>query len=174
MSSSDGYTAKTHEVIDRGPNSQRPNALMPGTGHQASKPGKYPANMQGAAGIPHATARAVRQRSVALPPTHGTTFAASELILIQSWAEFHDLSVSIEFDSFWDSEPLDEAIALYPADSPYRRWTLVRHVDAVETRHVFGERRILRSVPEALDSMIAPFPESPCENVQLVKDAPRF
>jgi hypothetical protein len=100
--------------------------------------------------------------------------SASELILIQSWAEFHNLWVSIEFDNFWDSEPLDEAIALYPAASPYRRWTLVRHMGRVETRHLFGERRILRSVPEALDSMIAPSPEPPCENVQLVKDAPRF
>jgi len=101
-------------------------------------------------------------------------FAVSELIFIRSWAEFHNLRVSAECDSFWDGGTLDEVIALYPADSPCRRWTLLRHTDAIETRHLFGERRILRSVPEALDSMIAPLPEPPCEDVQLARGIPRF
>lgn len=147
---------------------------MFGDGYRASELENYSTDIQNFDDTLLASARAIRQASGAPPSPLKTNFADSELILIGSWAEFHDVRVSIEVDNFWDGEAPDEVIALYPTASPHRCWTLWRHTDAVEIQHLFGERRVLRSVPEALDSMIAPLPEPPSENIRVVQDTPRF
>jgi hypothetical protein len=150
MSSSDGYYIP-----------------MPGNGYRGSEPGKYHAGVQDVADTPHATAGTGQHRSGALASPLGTTFAGSELILIRSWAEFHTLRVRTELEDCWGIETLAEVIALYPTGSPSPHWMVRRHTDAVEIQHLSGERQIVRSVLDALDSMIAPLPEPSSEDIQL-------
>jgi hypothetical protein len=166
MSSSGGHIAGTHEILNHGPNSQRPSIPTPGKGCRASEPGRYPTDVQDVADVLHATGSVVQRRSGALASPLGTTFAVSELILIRSWAEFHNLLVRIELENCGGIETLAEAIALCPAGSPFRRGTVRRHTDTVEIQHLSGERQIVRSVPEALDCIIAPLPVPPCEDIQ--------
>jgi hypothetical protein len=170
MSSSGGHIAGTHEILNHGPNSQRPSIPMPGKGCRASEPGRYPTDVQDVADALHATGSAVQRRSGALASPLGTTFAVSELILIRSWAEFHTLRVRTELEDCWGIETLAEVIALYPTGSPSPRWMVRRHTDAVEIQHLSGERQIVRSVLDALDSMIAPLPEPSSEDIQLCND----
>jgi hypothetical protein len=126
------------------------------------------------ADAPHATGSATQQGSGAPASPLGTTFAASELILIRSWAEFHSLQVRLELENRRGVETLAEAVALCPAGSPFRRGTVRRRTDTVEIQHLSGERQVVRSVPEALDCIIAPLPAPPCEDIQLSQGTSRF
>ena len=167
MSSSGGRIAGTHEILDHGPNSQRPSTPAPGKGRRAPEPGRHPTEALDVADAPRATAGIMQQRSGALASPLGSTFAVSELILIRSWAEFHNLQVRIELENRWGIETLAEAVALCPAGSPFRGWVVRRHTDTVEVRHLSRDCQIVRSVSGALDCIIAPLPAPPCEDIQL-------
>ncbi|HJS85188.1 MAG TPA: hypothetical protein VJ779_06980 [Acetobacteraceae bacterium] len=67
----------------------------------------------------------------------GIAFSVPELLILRGWAEYHAIRVVVELDHCVDGAEYEEVIALYPAGSSLRQWTLWRSREAVvvEPRH---------------------------------------
>jgi hypothetical protein len=84
----------------------------------------------------------------------GLSFEIADLILIQSWAAFHNLHMSVRLDHGTDDEEYEEAVELYPTSSPQRRFIMWRGADAVFVQPLVGRTRTYDCVTAALDSVI--------------------
>ena len=59
-------------------------------------------------------------------PPIGLAFEISDLILLQGWAEFHNVHMVVELDHWVEGEEYEEVIAFYAKGSPLRRCNLWR------------------------------------------------
>ena len=56
----------------------------------------------------------------------GFAFEIADLMLLQGWAEFHDVQMVVELDHCVEGEEYEEVVAFYAKDSAIRRWILWR------------------------------------------------
>ncbi len=56
----------------------------------------------------------------------GYAFEIADLMLLQGWAEFHEVHMVVELDHCVEGEEYEEVIAFYAKDSQLRRWILWR------------------------------------------------
>ena len=92
-------------------------------------------------------------RITPVPPT-GLSFDIADLILLQGWAEFHDLRMVVELDHWVEGDEYEEVVGFYTKDSPLRRWILWRSSSEVIVQPLIGRGRQFDSVADALESMI--------------------
>jgi hypothetical protein len=91
------------------------------------------------------------------PPT-GLSFDISDLILLQGWAEFHDVRMAVELDHWVEGEEYEEVVALYTRDRLLRRWILWRSASEVVVQPLLGRACRFISVAEALESLNVAYP----------------
>jgi hypothetical protein len=92
-------------------------------------------------------------RIAPVPPT-GLSFDISDLVLMQGWAEYHDVRMAVELDHCIEGEEYEEVVGFYTADSPLRRWILWRAAGEAVVQPLIGRSRRFPSVAEALDSLM--------------------
>jgi hypothetical protein len=85
----------------------------------------------------------------------GLAFEISDLMLLQGWAEFHNVRMVVELDHWAEGEEFEEVVALYAKDSPLRRCNLWRSASDIILQPLIGRSRRFGSITEVLDSMIA-------------------
>lgn len=68
----------------------------------------------------------------------GIAFTVPELMMLTAWSEFHGIRLVIELDNCIDGTEYEEVAALYPQDSPLRRWTLWRAPDTIMAEPMHG------------------------------------
>ncbi len=90
-------------------------------------------------------------------PPKGLSFDISDLILLQGWAEFHDVRMVVELDHWVEGEEYEEVVGFYTKDSPIRRWILWRSDSEIVVQPLIGRSSRFNSVAEALESLIGAF-----------------
>ena len=89
-------------------------------------------------------------------PRRVSAFDISDLMLLQGWAEFHEVQMVVELDHWVEGEEYEEVVAFYSKDSPLRRWILWRAASDIVVQPLIGRGRRFVSVAEALESLSRP------------------
>jgi hypothetical protein len=97
-------------------------------------------------------------RAAADPPT-GLAFEISDLLLLQGWANLHDIRMVVELDHWVEGEEYEEVVALYARDSSLRRGILWRSAKEIVVQPLIGRSCRFGSVAGALDSMFKTWPD---------------
>jgi hypothetical protein len=84
----------------------------------------------------------------------GLAFEIADLMLLQGWADFHDVQMTVELDHCVEGDEYEEVIAFYAKDSQLRRWILWRSPGEIIVQPLIGRSRRFVSVADALESLI--------------------
>ena len=84
----------------------------------------------------------------------GLAFEIADLMLLQGWAEFHNVQMVVELDHCVEGEEYEEVIALYAKDSQLRRWILWRGARDIVVQPLIGRSCHFSSVADALESLV--------------------
>jgi hypothetical protein len=84
----------------------------------------------------------------------GLAFEIADLMMLQGWAEFHDVQMVVELDHCVEGEEYEEVIAFYARDSQLRRWILWRAADGVIVQPLIGRSRRFKTVVDALETLV--------------------
>ena len=95
----------------------------------------------------------------------GVSFAVAELLLIQAWAEFHDLRLSVEMDHSFGDEVYEEVLSLYRKGSACCRCILWRTPTEIVVQPILGRASHFPSVADALESLGAAEAEEPLTDI---------
>ena len=90
------------------------------------------------------------------PPT-GLSFDISDLVLLQGWAEYHDIRMVVELDHWVEGDEYEEVVGFYTKDSPLRRWILWRSAHEVVVQPLFGRGCRFDTVADALENLAVTF-----------------
>lgn len=94
-------------------------------------------------------------RTAAKLPT-GLAFEIADLILLQGWADLHDMRMVVELDHCAEAEEYEEVIAFYAASDRLRRWILWRAPCEIVMQPLIGRSRRFATVTDALASLVSP------------------
>jgi hypothetical protein len=84
----------------------------------------------------------------------GLAFEIADLMMLQGWAEFHDVQMVVELDHCVEGEEYEEVIAFYAQDSQLRRWIVWRSADGVIVQPLIGRSCRFTTVAEALETLV--------------------
>jgi hypothetical protein len=84
----------------------------------------------------------------------GLAFEIADLMLLQGWADFHDVQMTVELDHCVEGDEYEEVIAFYAKDSQLRRWILWRSSGEIIVQPLIGRSCRFVSVADALESLI--------------------
>jgi hypothetical protein len=84
----------------------------------------------------------------------GLAFEIADLMLLQGWAEFHDVQMVVELDHCVEGEEYEEVVAFYAKDSAIRRWILWRAASEIVVQPLIGRGHRFETVAEALERLI--------------------
>jgi hypothetical protein len=84
----------------------------------------------------------------------GLAFEIADLMMLQGWAEFHDVQMVVELDHCVEGEEYEEVIAFYAHGSQLRRWILWRAVDGVIVQPLIGRSCRFNTVADALETLV--------------------
>jgi hypothetical protein len=84
----------------------------------------------------------------------GLAFEISDLILIRSWAAFHDSRMLVRLDHGVEDEEYEEVVEFYMGTSSRSRWIIWRNAGAVFVQPILGKRAKYASVVDALESLL--------------------
>ena len=87
-------------------------------------------------------------------PPKGLAFEIPDLVLLQGWADFHDIRIVVELDHWVDGEEYEEVVAVYSRDGRLRRWIMWRGANEVVVQPLIGRGSRFASVADALKSLI--------------------
>jgi hypothetical protein len=82
--------------------------------------------------------------------TAGLSFEIPDLILLRSWAEFHELRMVVELGHRGADGEYEEMVAIYAKDSPALRWLLWR-TDEIVVQPLIGRAIHCPSIADALE-----------------------
>ncbi len=94
----------------------------------------------------------LRRVSVGLPT--GLSFEVSDLLLVQAWAEFHDLRMEVELDYSADGDEYEEVVGLFAQSTGFRRWLVWRSFDGIVVQPMVGRATMFDSFADALEMLI--------------------
>lgn len=94
----------------------------------------------------------LRRTSVGMPT--GLSFDVPDLLLVQAWAEFHDLRMAVELDVSAEGEDYEEVLGLFAQTSGFRRWMIWRSCDGIVVQPMVGRPMLFDAVSEALEVLI--------------------
>ena len=97
--------------------------------------------------------------TVQLPPTivqtpTGLSFDIPDLLMIQAWADFHNLRMVIELDVAAGGDEYEELLGLYYGASEYRRWMIWRSADGIVVQPMMGRPMHFLALSDALEHLI--------------------
>jgi hypothetical protein len=92
-------------------------------------------------------------RTTTQAPT-GLSFEIPDLLMVQAWADFHNLRMEIELDAATESEEYEELIGLYYGASAYRRWMVWRSCDGIVVQPMMGRPMLFDTMAVALEALI--------------------
>jgi hypothetical protein len=84
----------------------------------------------------------------------GLSFDVPDLLMVRAWAEYHDLRMTIDLDTFTGSDEYEEIINLSEASSPHHRWMLLRSADGIVVQPRLGRPMLFDMMADALDLLI--------------------
>jgi hypothetical protein len=84
----------------------------------------------------------------------GLSFDVPDLLMLQGWAEFHDLRMAIELDVCADGDEYEELLGLYDRDRAFRRWMIWRSCDGIVVQPAMGRPTLFDFMGDALDMLI--------------------
>ncbi|MBV9248054.1 MAG: hypothetical protein JO227_02245 [Acetobacteraceae bacterium] len=84
----------------------------------------------------------------------GISFELSDLVLVQGWAEFHDLRMVVELDYSTEGEEYEEVLTFYPRNSAFRRWMIWRASHDIVVQPMMGRAMRFPCVADALEHLI--------------------
>jgi hypothetical protein len=84
----------------------------------------------------------------------GLAFEIGDLVLLQGWADYHDVQMTVELDHCVEGEEYEEVVAFYAKGSRLRRWILWRTANDVVVQPLIGRSCRFGSVVDALESLI--------------------
>jgi hypothetical protein len=96
---------------------------------------------------------------------YGVSFEIAELLLIQAWAEFHGLHLTVELDHSFDDQEYEEVISLFRKGSVFRRCIIWRAPTAIVVQPIIGRSSRFASMADALDSFRPIGPEAPLSDI---------
>jgi hypothetical protein len=101
----------------------------------------------------------MKEVSMQLPRTSvkvptGWSFDVPDLLMLQAWADFHELRMAIELDVCADGEEYEELLGLYDKDRAFRRWMIWRSCDGIMVQPTMGRRMLFDFMADALDILI--------------------
>ena len=91
-------------------------------------------------------------------PPIGLAFEIADLIILQGWAEFHNVRMVVELDNCVQDDVYEEVVAFYDADCSLRRWNLWRSTRGIVVQPLKGRTCHFGSVADALDNLLAAQP----------------
>jgi hypothetical protein len=74
-------------------------------------------------------------------------------MLLQGWAEFHEVQMVVELDHCVEGEEYEEVVAFYAKDSQLRRWILWRGSSEIVVQPLIGRSCRFGTVSEALEGL---------------------
>lgn len=94
-----------------------------------------------------------------LPPTSvrtpiGLSFDVPDLLMLQGWADFHDLRMAIELDVCADGDEYEEVLGLYDHSCAFRRWMVWRSCDGIVVQPTMGRMMLFDFMADALELLI--------------------
>jgi len=92
-------------------------------------------------------------RTTAITPT-GLSFAVPDLLMVQAWADYHDLQLVIELDSVAGDDEYEEIINLTLSGSSFRRWMIWRSRDGIVVQPRVGRPMLFDVLADALEVLI--------------------
>ena len=84
----------------------------------------------------------------------GLAFEIADLMLLQGWADFHDVQMTVELDHCVEGDEYEEVVAFYARDSQLRRWILWRSAGEIVVQPLIGRSSRFNSVADALETLI--------------------
>ncbi len=84
----------------------------------------------------------------------GLAFEIPELMLLQGWADFHDIQMTVELDHCVEGDEYEEVVAFYARDSQLRRWILWRAANGIVVQPLIGRSCRFGTVADALESLV--------------------
>jgi hypothetical protein len=84
----------------------------------------------------------------------GLAFEIADLMLLQGWADFHEIQMTVELDHCVEGEEYEEVVAFYARDSQLRRWIIWRAADCIVVQPLIGRGARFSTVAEALESLV--------------------
>jgi hypothetical protein len=92
-------------------------------------------------------------RTTVKTPT-GLSFDIPELLMLQSWADFHDLRLAIDLDVCAEGDEYEELLGLYDKHRAFRRWVMWRSCDGIVVQPAMGHMMLFDYMADALEILI--------------------
>ena len=84
----------------------------------------------------------------------GLSFEIADLVLLQGWADFHGMQMTVELDHCVEGDEYEEVIAFYTPDNRLRRWILWRSASDIVVQPLIGRSCRYTSVADALETLL--------------------
>jgi hypothetical protein len=92
-------------------------------------------------------------RTFVTTPT-GLSFDVPDLLMLQGWAAFHDLRMTIELDLCVEGDEYEELLGLYDANRAFRRWMIWRSCDGIVVQPAMGRTMLFDTMADVLEILI--------------------
>ena len=92
-------------------------------------------------------------RVIVKTPT-GLSLDIPDLLMLQGWANFHDLRMAIELDLCVDDDEYEELIGIYDVNRAFRRWMIWRSCDGIVVQPAMKRTMLFDTMAEVLESLI--------------------
>jgi hypothetical protein len=92
-------------------------------------------------------------RTFVTTPT-GLSFDVPDLLMLQGWAAFHDLRMTIELDLCVDGDEYEELLGLYDANRAFRRWMIWRSCDGIVVQPAMRRTMLFDTMADVLEMLI--------------------
>jgi hypothetical protein len=84
----------------------------------------------------------------------GLSFAIPDLLMLQGWADFHDLRLAIDLDVCADGDEYEELLGIYDRDRAFCRWMIWRSCDGIVVQPTMGRQMLFDFMGDALEFLI--------------------
>ena len=84
----------------------------------------------------------------------GLSFDIPDLLMLQGWADFHDLRMALELDVCAEGDEYEEVLGLYDKSRAFRRWMIWRSCDGIVVQPTMGRTMLFDFMADALEILI--------------------
>ncbi len=92
-------------------------------------------------------------RAILTVPT-GLSLDVADLLMVQAWAEFHDLRMTIDLDRRTATDEYEEIVTLRDAGDRTRHWMIWRSAEGIVVQPRAGRPMVFAMMASALDLLI--------------------
>lgn len=94
----------------------------------------------------------LRRVSATIPT--GLSFDIPDLLMLQGWADFHNLRMAIDLDVCADGDEYEELLGLYEKDRAFRRWMIWRSCEGIVVQPAMSRPMLFDFMNDALEMLI--------------------